>query len=192
MQALNLVDGMTVIDMIYPGWVPGGCQLAWEIGPAGTDIWTEIDDGDPAENPLVGLPASVELRMVMLGTADLQPMIQLDPTAVSRVSRNRSTMVGVSQDFDFGLSTTSIVTQYTLDAFDETRHTFTPRIMVGGAVVAPATTEITIDPANPNRRTYLSTYALGAATTSARMRVEATTTNIVSVPFVQDAFISAL
>lgn len=192
MQALNLVDGMTVIDMIYPGWVPGGCQLAWEIRPAGTDTWTEIDDGDPAENPLVGLPASVELRMVMLGTADLQPMIQLDPTAVSRVSRNRSTMVGISDDFDFGLSTTSIVTQYTLDAFDEARHSFAPRIMVGGAVVSPATTEVTTDPANPNRRTYLSTYALGAPTTSARMRVEATTTNIVSVPFVQDAFISAL
>lgn len=192
MQALTLADGMTQIDLLFAGWVPGGCQLAWEIRPAGSDTWTELDDGDPATNPLVGLPTSVELRMVMLGTADLQPMIQLDEKAVSRVSRNRNSMVAVSDAFAFGISTSSIVTQYTLDAFDDTRHTFTPRIMVGAAVIAPATTEVTTDPSNPARRTYTSTYALGAPTTSARMRPAATTTNVVSVPFVQDAFISAL
>lgn len=192
MQALTLADGMTQIDLLFPGWVPGGCQLAWEIRPAGTDTWTELDDGDPTTNPLVGLPASVELRMVMLGTADLQPMIQLDEKAVSRVSRNRNSMVAVSDAFAFGISTSSIVTQYTVDAFDDTRHTFTPRIMVGAAVIAPSTTEVTIDPSNPARRTYTSTYSLGAPTTSARMRPAATTTNVVSVPFVQDAFISAL
>jgi hypothetical protein len=192
MQALNLADGMTQIDILYAGWIPGGCELAWEIRPAGTDTWVELDDGDPAANPLVGLPASVELRMVMIGTADLQPMIQLDEKAISRVSRNRNSMVAVSDNFAFGVSTSSIVTQYTVDAFDDTRHTFTPRIMVGAAVISPSTTEVTIDPANPNRRTYISTYALGSPTTSARMRVAANTTNVVSVPFVQDSFISAL
>ena len=111
---------------------------------------------------------------------------------MSRVSRNRNSMVAVSDDFAFGLSTDAIVTQYTVDSFDDTRHTFTPRIMVGASVISPATTEVTIDPANPNRRTYISTYALGSPTTSARMRVAANTTNVVSVPFVQDAFISAL
>ncbi|MGF9694699.1 hypothetical protein AAIH46_17905 [Rhizobium sp. 0TCS1.26] len=191
MQALNLADGMTQIDMLYAGWVPGGCQLAWEIRPSGSDVWTELDDGDPATNPLFGQPASVELRMVMIGTADLQPMIQLDDKAISRVSRNRATMVGVSKNFAFGLSTTSIVTQITVDAFDPARHTFTPAIMVGGATIAPSTTEVTIDPLKPTRRTYLSTYVLGAATTGARIKVAANTNNVVSVPFVQDVFISA-
>lgn len=192
MQALNLADGMTQIDMLYAGWVPGGCELGWEIRPAGTDTWFELDDGDPATNPLVGLPASVELRMVMMGTADLQPMIQLDDKAVSRVSRNRPNMVGVSDSFEFGLSTTSIVTQYTVDAFDPAHHTFTPAIMVGGATVLPSTTEVSVDALKPSRRTYLSTYTLGAAATAARMRVAATTDNVVTVPFVQDVFISAL
>ncbi|KKX24310.1 hypothetical protein [Rhizobium sp. LC145] len=192
MQALNLADGMTQIDMIYAGWVPGGCQLAWEIRPAGTDKWVELDDGDPATNPLVGLPSSVELRMVMMGTADLQPMIQLDEKAVSRVSRNRANMVGVSKAINFGISTTSIVTQYTVDAFDPAHHAFTPSIIVGAAVVAPSTTEVSVDPNRPTRRTYLSTYTLGAAATAARMRMAATTDNVVTVPFVQDVFISAL
>ncbi|MQY44506.1 hypothetical protein GAO09_00255 [Rhizobiales bacterium RZME27] len=192
MQALNLADGMTQIDMLYAGWVPGGCQLAWEIRPAGTDHWVELDDGDPSTNPLVGLPASVELRMVMMGTADLQPMIQLDEKAVSRASRNRATMVGVTKSFPFGVSTTSIVTQITVDAFDAARHTFTPSIMVGATTVAPTTTQVTIDPLRPTRRTYLSTYVLGAATTAARIKVAANTNNVVSVPFVQDVFISAL
>ncbi len=192
MQALNLADGMTQIDMLFAGWVPGGCQLGWEIRPSGSNVWTELDDGDPATNPLVGLPASVELRMVMMGTADLQPMIQLDQKAISRVARNRSTMRAVSKSFPFGFATTHIQTQYTLDSFDPERHSFTPAIMVGNAVVNPDTTEITVDAQVPTRRTYLSTYTLGAAANAARMRPAATTNNVVSVPFVQDAFIAAL
>ncbi len=192
MHALNLADGMTQIDFVFAGWIPGGCELGWEIRPAGTDTWIELDDGDPAANPLVGLPATVELRMVMLGTTDLQPMIQLDDKAVSQVARNRGNMVAVSKLVAFGLSTTSIVTQYTLDNYDAARHTFTPSIMVGAAVVNPTTTQMTIDPQNPNRRTYVSTYALGAAATGARMRLAANTNNIVTVPFVQDVFIAAL
>ncbi len=192
MQALNLADGMTQIDMLFAGWVPGGCKLGWEIRPSGSPVWTELDDGDPSKNPLVGLPASVELRMVMMGTADLQPMIQLDQKAVSRVARNRNTMRAVTKSFPFGFATTSIQTQYTLDSFDPDRHTFTPAIMVGNAVVNPTTTEVTIDPQMPARRTYLSTYMLGASTTAARMRPSATTNNVASVPFVQDAFIAAL
>lgn len=191
-QALNLADGMTEIDFLFAGHVPGGCELGWEIRPAGTATWTELDDGDPATNPLVGLPASVELRMVMMGTADLQPMIQLDEKAISRVSRNRNAMVGISQDFDFGLASDSIVTQFTVDAFDEARHTISPAIVAGGAVVTPDSTEITIDPQNENRRTFVSTYTLGAPVTSARMKVSSTTDNVVVVPFVQNAFISAL
>ena len=155
MQALNLADGMTQIDMLFAGWVPGGCALGWEIRPSGSNVWTELDDGDPATNPLVGLPASVELRMVMMGTADLQPMIQLDQKAVSRVARNRNTMRAVTKSFPFGFSTTSIQTQYTLDSFDPDRHTFTPAIMVGNTVVNPNTTEITVDPQRPSRRTCL-------------------------------------
>ncbi len=192
MQALNLADGMTQIDMLFAGWVPGGCTLGWEIRPSGSTVWTELDDGDPATNPLVGLPASVELRMVMMGTADLQPMIQLDQKAVSRVARNRSTMRAVTKSFQFGFATTHIQTQYTLDSFDPERHTFTPAIMVGNAVINPDTTEVTVDAQVPTRRTYLSTYTLGAAANAARMRPAAATTNVVSVPFVQDAFIAAL
>ncbi|WP_375261866.1 hypothetical protein [Palleronia sp.] len=190
MQALTLADGMTEIDLLYPGWVPDGTELGWEIRPAGQSDWTELDDGDPAANPLVGLPASVELRMVMMGTADLQPMIELTSKAVSRVHRNRPMMIGVSDAFGFGLSTTEIVTQFTVDSFDPARHTFSPKIMVGGTVVSPANTVETVDPARPERRTFLSTYAV-ASTTSARMRPEASTDNVVTVPFVQDAFIAA-
>lgn len=192
MQALNLADGMTQIDMLFPGWVPGGTALVWEIRPTGTANWVELDDGDPTNNPLKGLPASVELRLVMVGTADLQPMIQLDTSAVSRVARNRKDMKAVSKAFDFGIMTKSVVTQYTLDAFDPARHQFTPRIMVGNDVIAPGTTEVTIDPNNPARRTFLSTYSLAATTKSARMHFAANTDNPVTVPFLQDGFISAL
>ncbi|WHA40916.1 hypothetical protein [Agrobacterium larrymoorei] len=192
MRALTLENGMTETDFVFAGWVPPGCQLAFEVRPAGSLLWTEMQDGKPEDNPLVGLPASVELRMVMMGTVDLQPMIQLDTKAVSRVSRNRGTMVGVSKEFDFGLSSSAIVTQFTVDGFDPARHTFQPAIMVNNARVLPTSTQVTVDPNEPLRRTFLSNYSLGAATTKARLRPAATTNNVVSVPFVQDAFIAAL
>ncbi|KRA05371.1 hypothetical protein ASD74_02425 [Rhizobium sp. Root564] len=192
MHALTLQNGMTEIDMLFAGWVPPGCALVFEIRPAGHTVWTELDDGDPAANPLVGLPASVELRMVMMGTVDLQPMIQLDAKAISRVSRNRTDMKGVSKEFDFGISTSAIITQFTVDRFDPDAHTFSPAIRVGNSVIQPTTTTVTVDPNEPKRRTFLSTYALGAATTKARLRPAATTNNAVSVPFVQDVFIAAL
>lgn len=64
--------------------------------------------------------------------------------------------------------------------------------MVGDTVVSPDATVVTVDPQVPSRRTYLSTYTLGAAANAARMRPAASTNNPVSVPFVQDAFIAAL
>jgi hypothetical protein len=192
MHALTLQNGMTEIDMLFAGWAPPGCALAFEIRPAGRTVWTELDDGDPAANPLVGLPASVELRMVMMGTVDLQPMIQLDAKAISRVSRNRTDMKAVSKEFDFGVSTSAIITQFTVDRFDPNAHTFSPAIRVGNTVIQPTATTVTVDPNEPKRRTFLSTYSLGAATTKARLRPAATTNNAVSVPFVQDAFIAAL
>ncbi len=51
---------------------------------------------------------------------------------------------------------------------------------------------VRIDPDNAERRTITSTYLLGAATASARMRPVMTASNVAEVPFIQDCFIAAL
>ena len=188
---IALLGGMTELDLLYSGWEPGGTRLQWEIKPAGQSEWRLLEDGNPAANALVGLPASTEIRLVMVGTQDLAPMIQVDAWCRWTASRNRGDMKAISEAFDFGLSTTTIQTLYTVDQFDPAHHTFTPLIMVAGVEVEPDATEIRIDPDRPERRRYLSTYTV-AATSSARMVFASTTDNPVIVPFMQDAFIAAL
>lgn len=192
MKALNLADGMTQIELLFAGWEPGGTRLGWMIRGNEDVAFTELVDGDPSQSPLNGLPSSVELNMVMMGTADLQPMIQLDDKAVSRVARNRADMTAVSGEVNFGLSTNEIQVQYTLDAFFSEHHSFTPAIQVGTATVTPDATTYVVDPNNPNRRTYTSIFELSSATTSARMRFSAASDTATKIPFVQDVFIAAL
>jgi len=188
---IALLGGMTELDLLYSGWEPGGTRLQWEIKPAGQTEWRALEDGDPATNALVGLPASVEIHLVMVGTQDLAPMIQTDAWCRWTASRNRGDMKAISEEFDFGLSTTTIQTLYTVDQFDPAHHTFEPLIMVAGIEVEPDTTEIRIDPDKPERRRFLSTYTV-ASTSSARMVFESTSDTPVIVPFLQDVFIAAL
>jgi hypothetical protein len=189
---ITLENGMTDIDLTYKSWVPGGTALQFEIKPSDADNWVPLREEALGTHPLVGLPAMVELRAVMIGTPDLAPMIVMDQFATVTTARNAGTMVAVSTEIEFGVSTTAIVTEFTLDAFDAADHTAAPKIMVAGATIAPDTTQITVDPNKPDRRRVTSTYALGAAATSARMRIEMSAANVVAVPFVQDCFIAAL
>lgn len=190
---LTLENGMTDLEFVMKAWAPGGTALEWEIKPSGSTEWTTLEEHpDLGTHPLVGLPALVELRLVMVGTVDLAPMVILDTALRGRCGRHRGDMVAVSDNIAFGLSTTTIVTQFTVDAFNPAEHTFTPKIMVGATVLTADATVVEIDPDEPERRTFTSTFELGAAATGARMRPEMTASNVVSVPFIQDCFVAAL
>jgi hypothetical protein len=190
---LTLENGMTDIEIVMKSWAPGGTALEWEIKPSGATEWTTFEEHpDTATHPLVGLPALVELRLVMLGTVDLAPMIVLDTALRGRTGRHRGDMVAVSDSIAFGLSTETIVTQFTVDAFIPAEHEFTPKIIVGTDVLTADATVVEVDPDEPERRTFTSTFELGAPATAARMRPEMTTDNPVNVPFIQDCFIAAL
>jgi len=192
-QPLTLENGMTDIEMLMKAWQPGGTVLEWEIKPSGAAQWMTLEEHpDVGTHPLVGLPALVELRLVMLGTPDLAPMVVLDNKLQATTGRHRGDMVAVSGDFAFGVSTQTIVTQFTWDAFNPDEHDFSPSIIVGGVVMEPDATEIWIDPDEPKRRRFTSTYELLAPATSARMRPACTVENVVEVPFIEDCFIAAL
>lgn len=190
---LTLENGMTDLEFVQKCWVPGGTALEWEIKPSGAADWSTLEEHpDVATHPLVGLPSLVELRLVMVGTPDLAPMIVLDSSLRCRMGRHRGDMVAVSKNFEFGISSTSIVSQFTLDAFNPDDHTFTPGIIVGSTTITPDATEVWIDPDDPARRRFTSFYELGTAATGARMRPAMTASNVVEVPFIEDCFIAAL
>lgn len=189
---VTLVGGMTDIEMVMKAWQPGATALEWEYKPTGQPDWYTIeDDYTGGGHPLNGLPALCELRLVMIGTADLAPMVIVDNKLKCLTGRNRGDMRAVSDAVAFGLSTTEIVTQYLVDAFDAGLHTFTPKIIVGATTYGATATTVTIDNDDPKRRFIESTFTV-PSTASARMAPEMTTSNVVAVPFINNATIIAI
>jgi hypothetical protein len=192
MDALTLDSGMTEIRLLHGGWVPGGTSLIWEIQPSGSEDWQALtlNNAEGADS-LVGLPALVRLRAVFVGTTDLAPAIVMDATARGYTFRPRGDMVAVSVDHAFGLSTTSIQIEAVLDNYDPAKHTAAPKIIVGATVYTPSATVVTPDLINPLKRTLLASFTV-PATTSARARIDMTSTEVTDEPFVQNIAMYAL
>lgn len=188
---VSLAGGMTDVEMVMKSWAPGGTALEWQFRPSGQTNWYPIEDDYPGGgHPLASLPALIELKLVMLGTADLAPMVVVDTKAKCRVGRNSDEAVLVSKVVNFGLSTTQIVTQYLLDAFDPALHTFTPQVIVGATTYPATATTVSIDVNDPKRRFVESSFTV-PATTSARMAPKCVTSNVVDVPFINNAMLIA-
>ncbi len=192
MQPLTLENGMTEIRILTAGWAPGGTSLTWEVQPSGATSWTPIavDEGDA--DPLPGLPALVRLRAVFAGTTDLMPAIVMDASARGETFRPRSTMAAVAKAHNFGIATSNVQLETVVDAYDVAKHTAANRLMVGADVLTPAATSISVDPDNPDKRRLLSTFTLAAPASSARARVEMSTTDISDLPFVESVAMYAL
>jgi hypothetical protein len=189
---VTLAGGMTDLQFIQKCWAPGATLLEWEFKPTGQPDWFTFEDDYPGGgHPLIGLPALCELRLVMVGTADLQPMIVIDNKLQCTTGRNRGDMRAVSDAIPFGLSTTTVITQYLVDAFDPALHVFTPKVIVGATTYTATATTVTIDDVDPLRRRIESSFTV-PATTSARMAPEMTTSNVVTVPFINTASIIAV
>lgn len=189
---VTLAGGMTDMQFIQKCWAPGATMLEWEFKPTGQPNWYTFEEEYPGGgHPLNGLPALCELRLVMVGTADLQPMIVLDNKLQVTTGRNRGDMRAVSDPVPFGLSTTHVVTQYLVDAFDPAIHTFTPKVIVGATTYTATATTVTIDDVDPKRRRIESSFTV-PSTATARIAPEMTTSNVVKVPFINTASIVAV
>ena len=190
-NAMTLDGGMTQFDLLYSSWAPAGTGLEWEIMPSNSDTWFPLKIYG-ADNPLVGLPISCELRLVMIATPDLGPMIEIDNVASWTTSRPRSEMHAVSDPIPFGVSTSKIQTDVVVDAFDGDVNAAVPKLKVGGATLTADVITMTPDPDKPTRRRYLATFTLGAPVTTAKLRFDMTTSNKVKIPFIQNAAVYAL
>lgn len=192
MDPLTLENGMTELRLLHGGWAPGGTELVWEIQPSGATEWQPLTTAAENTSALAGLPALTRLRAVFVGTTDLQPALVMDATARGMTFRPRGDMVAVGAVHDFGLTTSSVQLEAVVDAFDPAKHTFANRLMVGTTVLTPSATSVSVDAVNPKRRTFLSTFALGAPESAVRPRFESTSTEVTDVPFIQNVAMYAL
>lgn len=183
-EPITLDGGMTELEMIFKAWEPAGTSLVWEVRPQGAADWVPMDDRNP--NPLATLPPLVQLRAVFNGTTDVAPGIVLDNWARCTSGRMRSDMTAVSKSLQLGFSTDTFQIVMNVDSYDPLLHTFTPRLIAGGSTVSAAAVIVEEDPMRPSRSRIIANFTLASPVSSFRARIEATSTSIVKVPFIQD------
>lgn len=187
---LTLENGMSEIGLLYASWAPGGTAITWRIRPTDASDWTALDSGDAAV--LMGLPPSVRLQAVFIGTPDLMPAIVLDANARGLTRRLRNDLRAVAKMRQLGYASSVVETQTTLDHFDPVTDVFSPRLTLGsGGVATPVVVTTTPDLLRPGRYSVRATFTLGAAEASVGYRCEMTTSKIVPQAFVQDVALLA-
>lgn len=189
-ESLTLDGGMTEVDMIYKKWAPAATSLVWEIKAQGDTEWIPMDAR--VDNPLANLPPLVQLRAVFIGTEDVAPAIQLDAYARAVTGRLRNDMRAISKLRTFGFTTDQAQVVLHMDYFNPAEHTAVPKLVLAAGTVVDATAVITTqDPAKPTRYRIQADFDLPTGTPSARVRIDATTTDIIDVPFGQDVQLNA-
>ena len=157
--------------------------------PSGEIEWRRI--GPALDDPFIGLPALTRLRLTMQGTTELMPAIRMTSTARGMTQRHRSDMRAITKSLKFGFATTRFVVETVVDAYDPARHTVTNKLDIGGTIYTADSTTEDPDISKPTRATITSTFTT-PSTTAARLRVDMTTDNVVSIPFIQNVSLFAL
>lgn len=186
---MTLENGIGSFKFNFGGWVPAGTRLQFEIRPSDADVWYPIANYDA--NLLNGLPALCRYRAVFVGTTDLMPGMDLSQAKVTTI-RPANTFTAVSDTWAFGLSSDQIIVEATLDTYDQTLHTFTPRLIANAVVEEADTITVVQDPDKPDRRTVRATFNLPAAVADCRLQLEGDTTSVVAPYFIQDVIAFAL
>lgn len=189
-ENLELEGGMTEVEMVYKKWAPAATSLVWEVKAQGDPAWVPMDAR--VDNPLANLPPNVQLRAVFIGTEDVAPAIVLDTYARAVTGRMRDDMRAMSDLKVFGFGTDQAQVILNMDNFKPAKHTAVPKIVLSGGTVIDASAVVsTQDPMKPSRYRIQADFDLPASTPSARVRIDATTTEITDVPFGQDVQLNA-
>lgn len=190
LESAILEGGMTELTLLFDNLLPAGTKIAFEVKSEGRDEWVPIDPREA--NALTNLPALVQIRAVLIGTADIAPGIVIDQWARVRTGRMRNDLQAIGKELTFGFSSSQAQIVVNMDAYDSVHHTCTPKIILAdGTVVSPASITPVVDREKPSRTKFTANFNFGSPQTRARWRLDATTDTVVSVPFGQDIQLNA-
>ncbi|MGQ3671781.1 hypothetical protein ACT6QG_05230 [Xanthobacter sp. TB0136] len=175
-QPITLENGIDYLRILAAGWAPDGTLATWEFKPSDSNTWREFSpDGADA---LYGLPASLDLRLTMVGTTDLAPSIVLDEYARVEVGRHRGDLRAITKPLALGVTATSITVDLTIDQWVEGEHTASVKLMAGATTYTPTNTSIWQDPDKPKRRRLTCTFTALPNVTSVRVLIEGTKSGV--------------
>lgn len=175
-QPLTLADGITFMRIVAAGWAPAGTSQLWQWQPQGDTKWYDMSPENA--DILYGKPPLIRLRLVMVGTTDLAPAIVLDAKARGETGRTRGDMRALTKSIAFGVSTTAVTLDLTIDRWKQAEHTAALKLISGGVTLTPNATSVWQDPDNAMRRRLTATFTGIAATTNAVVQIEGTKSGV--------------
>ena len=180
LQPLNLAGGMTAIDILADSIVPASCDLTYEAQvnsawvPLAPALFSALSQGGVA-------PQLVPLRAVFTGTPDVMPAVRLTGSRV-RAQRPKTALKHVSTVRTLpGAGSASIRVVTRLEYFVPANHSASVKLLTGAGFATVNNPSSFVDVVAEDgsiERTWI--FNLGAAVTSYRRQVEATTTSVFS------------
>lgn len=153
----NLSGGITDIDLDLEQIVPDGATVTYEVQIGGT--WYPVDFVASGNHPLYGLPASVNARMVLLGTTELMPAVKIGGS-YRTLSRPRTDTTHISEARTAPANVDEVHLVAILEGFDDTPHDCTATLLVGAGFATEETADSVSDVVLPDgsvRRTWVFT-----------------------------------
>lgn len=181
LESLQLAGGIHDLDLLYEGFTPEGCELAFEYQLVG--VWYPVRE-DTVFN-LETSPPLLPLRAVFIGTTDVMPGLRLTDS-VARMARYDTEFVHYSLERSLASPSANITVRVLLEDFDDMDHTCTVSLVVGGSPVA-ATSTLT-EVVDDRSRWLEANFALGAATSAYTIKIEGTTADPYNVFHVAERY----
>lgn len=185
LTAWNLSGGICAVDLLTRQVVPEGCTIAYEVQVG--SVWHTIEEVASGASPLSNLPANINARMVLLGTTELMPGINLGQSSVT-VSRPRTNGVHVTEPREAPGPVGEIIEILTLEHYDEVNHDLSCMLLTGvGYATETAPTAVTDEvlPDGSIRRVFI--WELGSPVTSWRRKTVYSTVSALDVFLVSSA-----
>lgn len=176
LSPLSLTGGIHDIDILMDGFIPDGCELYFEYQVGG--VWYRIAEGTAEQ--LRTAPSLLPLRVVFVGTMDLQPMFRTTGSRVL-VSRYGTNFKHYSTVRTLQDNTSNVIVRLLLENFDNQNHTVGCKLKIGQDEVSPNT--VTVEPVDNGNiwlgggKSYWYEYEfnLGTATTSYQIIINGNT-----------------
>jgi hypothetical protein len=172
---INLDGGFRDLDILAEQWVPGSCQLIFEMRPNGTGQWQPMISDN--SGVLAVAPPLAQFRARFVGTTDMMPILHLTGSRVN-VSRPKTAFKHVSTPMTVP-ALANVANNVTfvnlLEMFDPTPHTYSMSVRVGATEYAPVTTVSEVKDATAKRYQKTYTFSLPAATTQFTIEQTGTT-----------------
>lgn len=181
----NLSGGITDIDLLTKQIAPQNTSIIYEvqIGSA----WVALAEVASGNSPLYGLPAALNVRMVLNGTTDLMPAIKLNESYVT-VSRPRTNGVHITEARTAPANVDEVHAILVLEHYIEANHDLTCKLLVGvgyGTEVSPSAVSDETLPDGSIRRTFVWTGL--TPTTTWKRKTTFSSTSALSIFLVSSA-----